>query len=242
MLDPKQSHPCISDLTFDAWVGGEIEATQEEQLNAHLADCVRCTRRRALLSAAHAAFLERAPSWQDFHARLAQDAAPRAPRRWAVAGGIALAACALLAIVAERAPLAVRSKGGARIAAYVKHGEHVGLAIDGDTVEAGDLLRFTYSSDAPTYFALLSWDSQTATKYFPAGDVTVRVPAGHEVALDFSVELDGAPGAERVHALFCDQPQPVEPLRALLQARGQIPPLPHCSIDVLTLTKRNVVK
>jgi hypothetical protein len=105
-------------------------------------------------------------------------------------------------------------------------------------VQAGDYLRFMYSSDVPTFFALLNRDAHEATKYYPSADQAVRVPAGHDVALDFSIQLDGQPGAERVHALFCDQPQELESLRVALQVSGQLPPLPHCRVDVLTLAKR----
>jgi hypothetical protein len=238
MLDQKQTPQCLSDLMFDAWFGGEIEAATGQQLEAHVADCTRCAQRHELLHAERAAFLEREQSWETFHARHANGVSTRASRRALWAYGAALAACACLAIIAQRAPVAVRSKGGARIGAYVKHGEHVVAAIDGDTVEAGDFLRFTYSSDVPVYFALLNWDARSAAKYYPAGDLTVRLPAGRDVALDFSVELDDAPGTERVHGLFCDRPQRLEPVRAMLQAGGGLSALPHCRIDVLTLQKR----
>jgi len=66
--------------------------------------------------------------------------------------------------------------------------------------------------------------------------------AGSDVALDFSIKLDRTAGSERVYGLFCDEPQPLEPLRSRLASTGTLPPLPHCRIDVLTLNKRNVLE
>jgi hypothetical protein len=132
----------------------------------------------------------------------------------------------------------LRSKGGPRIGAYVKHGERVARADDGSTVRPGDYVRFTYSSDQPVHFALLNRDALHATTYFPLGAETAPVAAGHDVALDFSIKLDGQPGSEQIHGLFCQRPEQLEPLRAALEATGKLPPLPHCRVDVLTLQKK----
>ena len=163
-----------------------------------------------------------------------------APRRWLWGGGALLAAGFLLVLSLGRgiATPGLRSKGGPRIGAYVKHGERVARADNGSTVRPGDYVRFTYSSDEPVHFALLNRDALRVTTYFPAGAQTERVAAGHDVALDFSIKLDDQLGNEQIYGLFCQQPEPLEPLRAALQGTGRLPPLPHCRVDVLTLEKK----
>jgi hypothetical protein len=226
---------------FDQSYADCLEPEASERLRIHLAACVRCALRHEVLSAQHAAFIERAPSWESFHA-LREPWTGRAPStrkhvRWPSYAGLAGVALLSLLVVGLNARRSVRSKGGPHIAAYIKRGDRVTLALDGDRVHAGDYLRFTYSSDVPAYFALLNRDARTAATYYPAGDFTARVSAGRDVALDFSIELDDQQGPERVHALFCDRPRQLEPLRVALQVSGQLPPLPDCRVDVLTLIK-----
>jgi hypothetical protein len=242
MLEAKRNEPCISDLLFDQARADCIEPEVRAQIQAHLAACVRCALRHEVLCAQHAAFLERAPSWEIFRAQRELRAGPVANTHkraaWLSGAGLAALAVLSLIVVRQNAPRHERAKGGPRIAAYVKRGERVTLALDGDSVQVGDYLRFTYTSDVPLYFALLNRDAHSAVKYYPVGDQTVRVRAGRDVPLDFSIELDDQKGPERVHALFCDRPQRLEPLRVALQASGHVPALADCRIDVLTLVKR----
>ena len=240
MPDLKHERECISDLAFDQLLGASAEPGQSARVRAHLEECMRCALRYEVLANQRAGFLERVPSWQHLHAR--HDAAKRGsgPRRWLWGGGAAVAASLVLAFSLAQggATPGVRSKGGPRIGAYVKHGDRVARADSGSTVSPGDHVRFTYSSDHPVHFALLNRDALHATTYFPLGAETTQVAAGHDVALDFSIELDGQPGRERIHGLFCEQPEQLGPLLAALQATGKLPPLPHCRVDVLTLEKK----
>lgn len=234
---------CLSNLALDEVLGDSAEPAARERAAAHVAGCTRCALRFETLARQREGFLERVPTWEDLHAQ-ATGKRGGGLRRLLWGGGAALAAAsAALAVSfalapAGSAPGATRTKGGSRIGAYVKHGERVTRADDGAAVEPGDHVRFVYSSDEPVHFALLNRDAQQVTTYFPLGAETVRVAAGHDVALDFSIELDGQAGREEVHGLFCQQPQPLEPLRAALQAQGRLPPLPNCRVDVLTLEKK----
>jgi hypothetical protein len=232
---------CVSDLALDEVLGESAEPAVRMRVLAHVETCVRCALRYEALANQHAGFLERAPSWQ--HLRAQRDSANRGGgerRRWLWGGGTLLAAGFAIAFsLAPRAtPAGLRSKGGPRIGAYVKHGERVARADNGSTVRPGDYVRFTYSSDEPVHFALLNRDALCVTTYFPAGAQTERVAAGHDVALDFSIKLDDQLGNEQIYGLFCQQPEPLEPLRAALQGTGRLPPLPHCRVDVLTLEKK----
>jgi hypothetical protein len=91
------------------------------------------------------------------------------------------------------------------------------------------------------HFALINRDAVHATTYFPdssrPGAHTVRMHAGHEVALDFSIKLDEHLGEERVYGVFCEGPQELEPLRVALEASGELLALPSCHVDRLTLDK-----
>ena len=240
MPDLKRERECISDLAFDQLLGASAEQGQSVSARAHLAECMRCALRYEALANQRAGFLERVPSWQRLHAR--HEAAKRGNgrRRWLWGGGAAVAASLVLALSLAQggATPGVRTKGGPRIGAYVKHGDRVARADSGSTVRPGDHVRFTYSSDQPVHFALLNRDALHATTYFPLGAQTAQVAAGRDVALDFSIKLDGEPGREQVHALFCQHPQALEPLRAALQATGRLPSLPDCRVDVLTLQKK----
>ena len=85
-------------------------------------------------------------------------------------------------------------------------------------VYPGDLLRFTYSNAAPAYLALLGRDRRSASVYFPAADQAERVAAGRDQALDFSLELDGELGEER---LYCAVPGRVRVGTATRRAREE---------------------
>ena len=237
----RQEH--VSDLAFDQLLGASAEPAQRAGIEAHLAGCMRCSLRYDALVAQREGFLARVPSWQAMREQQA-GVRRRKLRPWLWGGGAALAASVALGVGlglglgAGVQPLGVRSKGGPRIGAYVKHGEQVERADDGSVVRPGDYVRFTYSSDEPVHFALLNRDARRTTTYFPQSAETEAMAAGHDVALDFSIKLDGEPGREQVHALFCRRPQALEPLRAALQATGRLPSLPDCRVDVLTLEKK----
>jgi hypothetical protein len=240
MPDLKRERECISDLAFDQLLGASAEPGQSVRVRAHVEECMRCALRYEALANQRAGFLERVPSWQHLRAQHDRQRRGGGRRRWLWGGGAAVAASLVLALsLAQNDDTPrLRSKGGPRIGAYVKHGDRVARADSGSTVRPGDHVRFTYSSDRPVHFALLNRDALHATTYFPLGAKTTPVAAGHDVALDFSIKLDGQPGREQIHGLFCEQPEQLEPLRAALQATGKLPPLPHCRVDVLTLEKK----
>lgn len=240
MPDVKLEPACVSDLALDQLLGDSAEPAEHARVLAHLTACMRCALRYEALANQRAGFLERVPSWQRLRAQRETAGRGGGRRRWLFGGGAVVAAASLLlalSLARGGAAPGLRSKGGPRIGAYVKHGDRVARADNGSKVRPGDRVRFTYSSDEPVHFALLNRDALHATTYFPLGARTEPVAAGHDVALDFSIKLDGQPGSERIHGLFCREPVQLEPLRAALQATGELPPLPNCRVDVLTLEK-----
>ena len=61
--------------------------------------------------------------------------------------------------------------------------------------------------------------------------------AGRDVALDFSLELDDQLGEEQVHALFCNEPVVLEPLRAQLESTRALKTPPGCTGQLIKLNK-----
>jgi hypothetical protein len=130
-----------------------------------------------------------------------------------------------------------RSKGAPHVTWFVKRGEQVQRGRTGETLYPGDSLRFVYSSDAPRFLALFNLDAREASVYYPSTPDALRVRAGNEVALDFSVELDALLGTERVYAMFCEETFRLEPLRAALFETGRLPERAGCRSEMITLRK-----
>lgn len=241
MRDLKLHPDCMSDLTFDRVLEDSAEPSQRAEVLVHVEGCARCASRWQALAKQRTEYLDRMPSWRRLQKQQEAKHPSMPSRSWLWGGGAALAASLLLTFwfAPSVDTPGFRSKGGPRVGAYVKHGEQVTRVDTGSSVSPGDHLRFTYSSDRPVYFALLNRDAQNATIYFPHGLTTAQLGAGHDVALDFSIKLDEQPGSERIHGLFCDEPQQLQPLRAALQATGRLSPPPHCQVDVLILEKKS---
>lgn len=215
-FDPRDGEH-ITDLVLDEWLTGELSPEAQTRTDAHFASCERCRDKRAAYQAEHAAFLAQAPVLKRPVVALPS------PRRWpklmmAAAGVLAAAAAVLLMLPTAPGmePPGTRRKGGPSASFFIKHGERVTRGVSGATVQPGDALRFTYTSDLPVHLALLGLDARSASVYFPSGARAVRMAAGRDVALEFSVVLDDQLGEEQIHALFCSEPVELEPLRATL--------------------------
>jgi hypothetical protein len=149
-----------------------------------------------------------------------------------------MAAAGLLALLTLTRE-GVRTKGGDYVSFYVKRGDEVHRGQPRERVRRGDKLRFAYTASGPRYLAILGLDgTRRASVYYPAAVQTVRVEAGTDVLLPSAIELDGAPGDERILALFCERPLPVERLRAELQAKQAHMAAPSgCVLDQLFVVK-----
>jgi hypothetical protein len=231
MSEPLQH---VSDLLLDRAGARELSAAALAALEAHLAQCGDCRARQQALSEQRSAFLQQAPSWQAFERRGRRQ--PRRATGWLVRSGltVALAASVWLGFVRpqpalDRAPATgLRSKGGPQLGFYVKRGARVWRGRDQQTLRAGDVLRYTYSTPQPAYFALFGRDGngKAATALFPVGAQASRVNAGVEVPLDFGLTLDAEPSAPTIHALFCREPFAIEPQRLqLTDANASTPPI-----------------
>lgn len=236
-IEPIRPDGCISDLRFDAWLSGELRSEHVEPLSRHVSECPRCGARHATLVRERERFL-----------RTHAPPMPVPPRRTAPAlrrsialSAAALSAAAALALMVQREDASSggeRAKGGERIGVFIKHGEQVRRGYDGDTVQPGDRLRLTYTSDRESYLALLGRDETGRVDiYYPAGTHAVRVAAGRGQPLPLSVELDATPGRERFFLVFCRGRFKLAPLSAELARSGDIRVPQDCSYAALSLVK-----
>jgi hypothetical protein len=238
---------CVSDLVLDEWASGELDAATRERTERHIAGCPRCEARHAAFEQTRVEFGAAAPTFEA-HARrfVPQRPARNAVaartgltrrRAWTAGGAAAVLAIAAAVVIAINPVEQTRLKGGPTIGYFVKRGERTQPGEVTTVVRAGDLLRFTYSSAQDRYFALFNRDGKSASIYYPEGAQGIRVKAGTNVALEFSVQLDDAPGPEEVHALFCGQSFELAPLRAALNDTGRLPVPAGCQHRVLVLPK-----
>jgi hypothetical protein len=226
---------CISDLAFDTCIAGELPDEERRALEVHLGHCTRCRLQREVFLSQRAVFLERVPSWDAFVRR--SDRWSRS--RFVGVGGLLVAAAALLLVnLPKPESLDTRSKGRGHFGVFVKHGERVTRALHGEPVRPGDYLRFTYSTPTRSEFAVLHRDARSASVYYPLGASTVSISPGRDVALDFSIRLDDEPGEELLYGLFCDEPTALEPLRATLEATGELTAPAHCRVEMVALPKQ----
>jgi hypothetical protein len=244
----KQEDACLSNYAVDRWLVGQLSEDESRAMQEHVDDCPRCSLRCDELNRQRTAFYTRVPNWDTFEKRRGAAAVlPRPARRaWALP---LMAAAGLLAIGVGvgvgfgsselRSSASERSKGGPSIGFFVKRGEHIRRGITGEEVIPGELLRFTYSTERPLYFALLHADSAGATIQFPTQPNAARIDAGREIPLDFSIRLDSRLGTERVYGVFCEEAIALEPIRARLESSGSLSEVPRCRVDPVELKKRS---
>lgn len=196
-----------------------LEEPGTEATRAHVETCAVC---QARVAAAEKQDAQYAAS--TFVAKEAQAVSKRArqPPRKLVAGiGIALAAGLALFIVPAllKPPDGERVKGSDPELVVYRHREgRVEKVNDGDTLKAGDALRFEVVLPRPSHVVILGVDgARTVTPYVPAAGVATVLSAGRH-ALPEAVKLDAVTGEERVVATVCEHGLTVDDARRLLQA------------------------
>lgn len=252
-LRRERGEACLSDLGFDEWHAGELDAERESAADAHLGVCERCRKRKAELDADRERFFAFSPAPPTRAAVDSMRASRRARviplRAW---GGAALSAAALVALFVALTPgprsgrdasegetIGDRVKGSHRLGFFVKRGSETLEGLPGQRVVPGDQLRFVVTLRAPAHVAVLSLDGAGhASVYFPAeGGSAPRLDPAPERALEGAVELDATLGRERLWGVFCADSFAVEPLRTALETRGELRPPPGCTLDEIELTK-----
>jgi len=256
LTDLRREHgeACLSDLRFDEWQAGELDADDELRAAAHVDGCERCRRRKAELDADRERFLASSPVPPVRATEVKSAKAPRKTRviplrAWA---GVALSAAALVALFVALSPgsrggseigggeaVGDRVKGSHRLGFFVKRGSETFEGLSGQRVLPGDQLRFVVTLRAPAHVAVLSRDGAgQASVYFPAGGTSApRFDAAGGRGLDGAVELDETLGRERLWGVFCAESFEVGPLREALSASGELTPPPGCTLDEIELIK-----
>ncbi len=255
---PRGEH-CPSDLSLDRGLAGELTPAEARAQEGHLASCAFCESRRAALLEARRRFASEAPPFSALAAS-AGDAPPSAPRsgpmprsrrsasrRW-LAGGVGLAAAALLAL-AIGAPwrespsdgidtFGTRTKGGpASLGWVVQRGERVFAGRPEQRLHPGDAVRFTITAHEPVFVAVLGLDGGgKPSVYYPDADRLARVEAGSDQVLPAAIALDTAPGNQRLYAVFCASAVPVARVTEAVARSPDAPALPPgCSGERHTL-------
>lgn len=247
----KRSRPegCVSDFLLDRMLASELEKDEERGVRKHLFGCVECTARMETLRKGRDEFLSIAGP----HLALVKKGAEivelpvfqKAPSRgrWiapltALAAGMAAVGLFAVMPMFRAEEQGTRTKGSSKLGFYVKHETEVRRGADGEVVEPGDSIRFTYSLEAPKHLAIISVDAtKKASVYYPEGQVTDSVPAGRDLALPLAALLDDTLGRENIYALFCEDSMSVETVRKSFEA-GAVDAPNGCELERMTIEKR----
>lgn len=241
-LRPTVPDGCISDLTFDAWRAGELDAERTGALEQHLTQCEPCRRRQESIAGQATRFWEQAPALP-LPARAASVKVAR--RRWLAPSALAFSALAATVVWLRLAPESredpedARRKGPSHIAFHVQHEGSVKAGEDGQRVFPGDRLRFSITTGKPAHVAILSLDGAgVASVYFPPGKTSRSFGMVSGQPLDSSVLMDSTLGPEEIWALFCDTQFDLEPLRVQLERERTLNPPVGCNVDQHTIVKQ----
>ena len=231
---------CLSALALDRLLVGELPASEEESVRAHLAGCARCAEALASLRADRDG--ARLPSLRVVPLPLAVARRPSPPawRRLAV-GASAFAAAAAFALWLVPPSQRERLKGtGLGLSMFVQasQGTEVRRVGPGELVQAGAAVRFAVTSPGKAWVAVLSVDPLgKGSVYFPAGARAEPVAGGVEVPLPLATRLDATGGEERLLGLFCSSAIELEPVRARLESKDPILPS-DCQVIQWSFVKR----
>jgi hypothetical protein len=255
---------CMSDLRFDRWHAGELEATESRAIDAHVRTCARCRQRDQELRSQAEVFLRNHPLPSGLGSGPCVVPARGGKRvsRWRVAsmsGVLAFASVVGWLVLApkrngassrqaaetvsrahgrDEVTSGVRAKGGPRLGFFVKRDGRVLRGHNGFTVHPGDLLRFSVTTLEPRHLAILSRDGRGVVSECYPGDGRSRgLAVSRDDLLDSSVELDDTLGDEKIVAVFCDEPFEVGPLAARLGRAGALVVGEGCSLDSLDIRK-----
>lgn len=198
----------LTDLELERWIADDLPEPRRQTATA--ADRARLE----ALRAEHAAWLATVDVPAELRAIQQRTDLSARPARWrwttwTIASG-ALAAAAVVAVVSLRGPAVVedsdlRSKGDSvSFAIHVATPSGSSRLASGDTVHAGDRIRFELHVPDRGYVAVVGIDGTGAsTVYYPFGatsPILIEPKAGG--VLQGAIALDDAPGDERFYALY----------------------------------------
>ncbi len=216
----RRSDSCLSDLTIDQYLAGELHETPESSKVAeHLEACAACAQVSEQFRSVETEFendLFVAKLAKQTQKRLQEDASPIARSRGLWAGGsMALAAIAAFVLwsraVQEEAEVGERTKGGLGLQIAVQHPTgKIEPVLNGQTLRPDESIRFQVNAPLEGYLSIVSIDSaRVVSAYVPAEGSLQRVPSGRGDWLDGAIVLDDSIGPERIFAVLCEQPKDV---------------------------------
>lgn len=195
----------VSAFMLDAVALGAVDARTEERIRIHLASCAECHREEQAAAELRALFAIRV-----LPRGLRAPAERRAHRwgRWPWLAVPALAVAVLLVGLWPRPePPELAIKGDATLEVFAHRDGQTFVVQDGTELVAGDRIRFVVLPAGSGYVLVASVDGGgAATIYYPYGADHSAPIEGDRVELDGSIELDAAPGPERIYALLSDRP------------------------------------
>lgn len=231
-----ENQECLSDFAIDRYLAGEHE--EPAAVERRVQSCEHCRVRLETLRL----------DAEQARAALPGLPSPREGRGgWvalvAVAAGLLLALSLAWALVPTDEGTAssgsariarTRTKGRARMTAYVRRGERV-FTLGNEALQEGDALAFAYTTAQESHLAVFDIDGGRVALLHPRGASTLSVKAGVDVELDLAVELDGSLSEERIVAVFCSGPTATGELAASLEAATALPD--GCFSDSIELRK-----
>ena len=219
-LPPRRPQGCPSDLRLDRFLAGEPSSVgADAELRTHLASCFPCAARAELLRESQAGPEALLPSFgttaQVLRPPLAFWRRPSFVAALAMAAGLLLLAGLRLKkgeVEPGSEPAAEPYgglKGGAALTVYARHPDGTVRPVQsGDTVLPGEQLRFQVSTPQAAYVLVMGLDATGhVSLYAPSGPerAPVHLEGHRNTLLENSVELDDAPGTERLIAVFCSE-------------------------------------
>lgn len=199
----KNDPDCVSDLTLDRLLQGELSPDRVAAVEAHLRTCERCRMTLADMKQRSVAFAE-SGEIPMLAARARRTARNRQVVRWATPL-VAVAAAVIAVFFVMRAPKPdERMKGRETLTLLVKHQRDgaVSQVEPGATLSPGDQLRFSVDLHEPAYVTVLSVDSASKVSVYESGPI--QYAAGQGIFVDVAVELDDTLGPERFFAILCE--------------------------------------
>lgn len=238
---PLRGPECPPVVVLESLAAGD---TLEPGIQVHVASCAACGAYVRALTEASEAYRRAHPPERFLRKLEAHPVAPPAWRRWLLGSAAASACAVLLTVLTWHTTDEVRLKGGTEFGVYVKRaGEDAPRPLaPGAKVRAGDVLRFHYRPPREGWLLLVSMDGKgQLTVFHPyQGSAAARVAGGTLSVLEESIELDEAPGPERLAAIFSPEPFTLEELRTWLSGSSSSAPridCPQCQVEWVVLEK-----
>ena len=226
--------PHLTRMDFDQIDLGHLSPEDILRIEVHSAHCPGCAARRAEHSRQVLHF--RSVVFPRTAARFSSRDRPALRWRWSYGLALPLAASLLLlarGLQTKPGPAALARKpqdeilgikGAPLLQVFARHkglgaaSPEVTRVTDGDRLAPGDALRFVLSPTGLPYVLVTSVDGAgQASVYYPyQGEASAEVVGRDTVSVPGSIELDQAPGPERLFVIYSKEPLPAGTAREAL--------------------------